>query len=174
MSVTFEDVGPGGAIVARATMAHADALAQPPPPAGVVRSWVAALPPDLALARAQAAREADQRAEAARLRWLTPGDGQALEYDATVREAERLRDAAWIGLPGAYPFLAAEQDALAAVGSVVTLREVAEIVLAEAAAWAAVGAEIKRRRRTAKLRIEAAQSVPDIAAIMAALAYPEP
>lgn len=174
MSITFEDVGPRGEVVARATLSAADAAIQPPPPAGIVRTWIYALPPDLAQAKLQAEREVDQRAEAARLRWITAGYGQMLEYQATEREAERLRDAGWIGAASAYPFLVAEQDALADVGSVMTLRQVAEAVLAEAAGWATVGAAIKRIRRSAKLRIGAAASVAQIAGILAGLSYPEP
>ena len=174
MSVTLEDVGPRGDVVARATLSPADALVQPPPPPGIVRTWVYALPPDVAQARAQAAREVDQRAEAARLRWLTPGYGQVLEYDATAREALALQAAGWIGVAADHPFLAAEQLALADAGHAATLREVAEAVLIQAGGWKSVGAAIKRLRRSAKLRIEAAASVAEIAAILASLTYPEP
>lgn len=128
--------------------------------------------PDLAALRAQALERIDAEAERERLRYLTPGAGQALEYQATAEEALALQaEGAPEPDPQDYPMLAAEQAALAAVGTAATLEDVAGQVLAERAAWSAIGAAIKSVRRGAKLQAEAAESAEAIEAIFP-LAWP--
>ncbi len=118
-----------------------------------VRMWGS----DLALMKERAAAEVDAAAEVARRRFITPGSGQAMEYLSTETEAQDF-DA---GGKGPWPFLEAERDAL---GGKVTLAEVAAAVQAQVAAWRAVGGEIKRLRRAAKMAIDAAKTAAEVAA----------
>lgn len=107
------------------------------------------LGPSLAALKATLAAQIDHDAEAARQRFITPGAGQAMEYQATEAEARRYL----IDPSGTFPFLAAEVQAQ---GSPATFASVAAEVVALADAWAAIGSEIKRLRRAAKLAVEAA------------------
>ena len=119
-------------------------------------------PVDLATSKLVAARQIDAQAEATRLLFLTPGSGQALEYTATESDAKRAIATGGLLAPADYPWLAAEQAAMAAAGQQVNIGQVAQGVLATMAGWAQVGAQIKRIRRTAKLQIDAAASVADV------------
>jgi hypothetical protein len=134
------------------------------------------LGPSLAALKQQLLSRVDAAAEAARLRFITPGAGQALEYQATEREA-RAYVAAGSPLPfdgAAYPFLEAERQAIFdATGPLLTGAEIAAMVIANADAWAATGAEIKRLRRSAKLLIEQA-TTPQAARAAAQVAWPQP
>ncbi len=127
---------------------------------------------DLGAAKAAARAAIDAEAERRRQLVLTPGEGQALEYQHTAEEASRAI-AEVDPLPAAYPFLAAEQAALAATVGAVDLRDVAEAVLADRAAWLVYGAAIKAVRRRAKLEIGAATSSAGVAAVLAGVAWPE-
>jgi hypothetical protein len=123
-------------------------------------------------AKAEAVARVDREAERARQALLTPGAGQAIEYRATADEARRLLDLRHGPAdPNDYPFLAAEQDAQAAVGGAKTLEDIAAAVLAADAAWVAVGARIKRLRREAKLRIQAATTPAEVEAASAGIAW---
>jgi hypothetical protein len=122
---------------------------------------------DLAQVRAGALAEIDAAAEVARGAFITRGAGQAMEYLATEAEARAFN----AGAPGPFPFLAAERDAL---GNGVTLAQVAAEVLAQAGAWQVVGAAIKRTRRAGKLAVEAAATVEEVAAALAAIEWPQP
>lgn len=135
----------------------------------------AALPEvPLKVAKAQAVREIDTVAEVARLRFITQGAGQALEYNQTELEAKRWVDATQPELAD-YPFLKAEVDAIAATtGQTPDPGAVAGNVIQQTAAWQAAGAEIKRIRRTAKMRIEAATSAAEVEAALANIVWPEP
>ena len=124
------------------------------------------LGPSLAALKAQLAVQIDQEAEAARQRFITPGAGQALEYQATEAEARRHL----IDPSGTVPCLAAEVQAQ---GAPTTLASVAAEVVALADAWAAIGSEIKRLRRVAKLAVEAAPT-PAEARQAAQVTWPAP
>lgn len=117
----------------------------------------------------------DEQAETARLQYLTAGSGQAQEYAATRNEAEQ---AVANGEPldaDDYPMLQAEVDALADVGQSVTLLQVAQgIMQNEVSQWLQVGAEIKKIRRSAKLRIDAATTADEVQAILDGVTWPEP
>ena len=126
---------------------------------------------ELAAAKAAAAIEIDAQAEAARLRFITPGAGQSLEYAATEAEARAFVAAGAAGAPEAYPWLNAER---LATGGGATLAEVAQQVLALADAWRASGAEIKRIRRAAKLQVEAAVTIAAVRAALAGTDWPQP
>jgi len=133
-------------------------------------------PVPIADLRQQALRRIDKAAELARLRFLTPGEGQSLEYRASEEDARRYVAA---GCPtplaqATYPFLWAEVAAQeAALGASPSPAAVAAEVISQAEAWIAAGAEIKRLRRTAKLAVAQAGTP---AAIQAAevVEWPEP
>jgi hypothetical protein len=132
-----------------------------PPAAGIVL-----LEKDLPALKAAARARVNAAAEAARQAYITPGAGQALEYQATETEARTLLalpDPAAAD-PAALPFLVAEQAALASQGQRVTLSQVAAQVLALASAWAQAGARIKELRRGAVLAIDAAANPVEIEA----------
>ena len=96
--------------------------------------------PTIAQLRASAEVRIDAAAEEARLQFLTPGSGQALEYQETQSEAlllKQILDAKpdQVIVASDLPYLKAEQDACAAVGVTVSLLQVANAVLATRAAW---------------------------------------
>ena len=108
---------------------------------------------DIAAIRAAALRAVDTAAELKRQAWLTPGSGQALEYEATRAEAAAYQP----GQPaGTYPMLEAEVAALTAAGIAIDLDTVADHERDQIFLLDAAMAAIKAARRTAKIRIEAA------------------
>lgn len=121
--------------------------------------------------RAEALARIDAEAERERARYLTPGSGQALEYNATAAEAAAIQDDP-DPQPAAYPMLEAERQALAAVGVSASLQDVAAQVLAEESGWRSIGAAIKTVRRAAKLQAGAAEDAETIAALFP-LPWPE-
>lgn len=117
--------------------------------------------PELEAARAGASVEIDQTAEAARLRYITPGVGQALTYQRKYEQAWRYKEAGYpSGSLADYPLVKAEKEATGETG-----RVAADGILAKAAEWEALAAVIEKERRAAKLAVAAAT---DIAAIEAA------
>lgn len=130
--------------------------------------------PKLADTKATAVDMIDRAAENARQAWLSRGAGQAMEYIMTDREARAASAAPDPLDPAKYPFLVAEQHALAAAGQVVSLRVVASNVLALCDAWVAVGAQIKQVRRTAKLKVDAAADAAAIKVILDQIFWPKP
>lgn len=160
------------------------------PPLAEASLWVAALPllieaqrrrlhpapPPLTLdqVKAGALAAVDAAAEQARLAWITPGSGQALEYEMTAREAAAAAAATDPLDPEVYPHVEAERSARASVGQNLTLREVATAVAAEGEAWSAASAKIKRVRRGAKLRLETAATIADVDGILTDICWPIP
>lgn len=93
---------------------------------------------------AQACAEIDSIAEQVRLKYITPGAGQAATYITKQMQAEKYKAAGYAGpVPS---FVQAEADSLGA-----TPQEGADYILAAAALWEAKGAEIERVRRVWKL-----------------------
>jgi hypothetical protein len=132
------------------------------------------LGPQLPALKTQLLAQVDAAAEAARQRFLTPGAGQALEYQATETEAHDYAAAGYPTFDAAlWPFLAAELAALAEAGQPSTAEAVADQVLAQSTAWRAVGAAIKQLRRTAKLAIAAAETAT-AARAAAVVTWPQP
>lgn len=127
---------------------------------------------DLAAVKTAACAAVDAEAERRRMLVLTPGEGQALEYQHTAEEAARAVAAPDPLPPAAYPYLAAEQQALMSTIGEVALRDVAEAVLADRARWLAYGAAIKAVRRRAKLEIRAATDAVQVAAVISAIIWP--
>lgn len=133
------------------------------------------LAPPLAEAKAAAIARVDAAAESARLQYLTPGAGQALEYQQTEAEARAYRAAGYPAFVAAdYPFLEAERQAvLAATGTLPDPQAVADEVIAQADAWRQAGSAIKELRRAAKLKIEQATTHAEIRAAEQ-IAWPSP
>lgn len=105
---------------------------------------------DLPLLRAVKCAEVDVAAETLRLRFLTPGAGQAMTY--TRKEAEARAWTADAAAP--VPFLTAEAQARQ-----MTLADLAAEVIAQADAWVTVGAAIEAIRMSAKADVAAAATL---------------
>jgi len=198
-------VAPDGAVTAAGQCPASDFALQQPPPGGALlpaseaeAQQVAAGPGEwrvvdgtlqrvgvaLATLKARAIAAIDAAAEAARRRWITPGAGQALEYQQTEREAQAYAAAGYpVPFDAAdYPFVHAEMQAQADAGLLsletqgdidAAARAATDQILAEAEAWRAAGAEIKRLRRAAKMRVKAATTAADVIAAQA-VSWPTP
>lgn len=117
------------------------------------------IPVSLAALKAAVMAGIDEAAELARLKYITPGAGQAMTYTEKAAQARQCL-AATDPLEADYPLLAAEIGITAA-----TLVEVAGVVAAAHSAWIGIGALIEGARLQAKAAIDAAE---DIAAVHAA------
>ena len=119
----------------------------------------------------------DAKASASREAIGTPGYAQVEEYTRTEADARAFQtayDADPATDPEDYPFLAAEIAAQAtATGTTPPASAVATEILAEATVWNSQLAAIKQPRRASKLQIAAAQDLEAIAAILAAVTWPE-
>ncbi|MBY9062295.1 hypothetical protein K7957_05045 [Sphingomonas yunnanensis] len=138
--------------------AGAAALQQLPDGAGIVvvpQKVVAQPELDLVALRVAMAARVDQEAEALRMRYLTPGAGQAMTY--TRKEAEAR---AWtVDSTAATPFLSAEATARG-----ISLAQLAPEVIAQADAWVPLGAAIEAVRMGTKAAIMRAGSLGEIVA----------
>lgn len=112
---------------------------------------------DLNAAKTAAKRAIDDAAELTRRRYLTPGAGQAMEYEAVVREAERRL----AGKPGAYPMLQSDVDA----GLASDLDDAATLVMQRRSQWETVGAAIRSLRLARKRDLDGANTQAMVAQI---------
>lgn len=110
----------------------------------------------------------DAAAETERLKYITPGNGQAMTYQQKVTEAQALKSAASPQVSN-YPILSSEVGITAE-----TLGEVADIVLAAFAQWQQIGAAIESIRLGAKRDIDAAADEAAARAIIDAIEWPQP
>lgn len=117
-------------------------------------------------ARAAAGAEIDTAAENARLKYLTPGMGQGLTYQAKAEELRRY-DADTNPVKADYPYLAAE---VGITGP--SLTAVADAVRSAMSTWSVAGVEIERTRLKAKADIVKASSVEQISAVLNAIVWP--
>lgn len=110
----------------------------------------------------------DAAAEAERLKYITPGAGQAMTYQQKVDEARAFKIAS---SPKAadYPVLSSEVGITAE-----TLSEVADVVLASFSLWQQIGAAIEAVRLGAKRDIDAAADEAAARAIVDAIEWPQP
>lgn len=104
----------------------------------------------------------DDQAEEFRLRFVTRGAGQALEYNEAVSQAQ-----AFLADPeGDYPMLQADINALTIdprTGEpVATLAEATSVILYLHAQWCEIGAAIRQARLTAKNAITASSTIPEM------------
>lgn len=124
--------------------------------------------PPFAEVKAAALQKIDTDAEAARMLFITPGEGQAWTYQRKEREAETFMADANPN-PADYPVLAA-----CIPGDGADLAAVAQTVLTARDAWLQVGATIEGIRRAAKTQVEAAGDAPAIQIILDGLSWPQP
>lgn len=122
----------------------------------VLRVWQV-VPRDLDEVKTSIKAKIDLDAEAARLKYITAGSGQALEYREVAEETARY---AATGGAGEYPML----QASVSVGEAPSLAEAAALIAAREQGWAMIGAEIRRLRLTAKMAVTAAATVEQAAA----------
>lgn len=120
--------------------------------------------PAIAMRAAALIAEVNEAAEALRRRFLTAGSGQAMTYLRKEDEARRFYPE---GGAGDYPFLSAEAASTGAA-----LADTAALVLAQANAWATLGAAIEGHRRGLIVAIEAAEDLATIAAIDITAGWP--
>lgn len=112
--------------------------------------------------------EVDRDAETERLKYITPGNGQAMTYQQKVDEARAFKSAS---NPKAADYLVLSSE----VGiTAETLSEVADIVLAAFALWQQIGAAIEGVRLGAKRDIDAATDEAAARAIVDAIEWPQP
>lgn len=114
------------------------------------------------LVRRQESRKAeiDAAAERERLRYITPGAGQAMTYQAKVEEARALAMETEDPDPAHYPLLSAEIGITAP-----SLAEVASVVVAAYQQWQMIGAAIEAARLGAKRAVDLAETLADLDAI---------
>ncbi|WCK12333.1 hypothetical protein G6L41_008625 [Agrobacterium tumefaciens] len=108
----------------------------------------------------------DASAEVQRLKYLTPGEGQALTYQRKVDEAKRASSDIAPSNDD-YPLLAAS---LGIDGE--TLLDVAKVVLEMDRAWALIGAAIEKTRLSAKRDIDQALSEEAARNVVVGLEWP--
>lgn len=106
----------------------------------------------------------DSLAEDERLKYITPGVGQAMTYQQKVDEARAFKSDPQ---SGGFPVLSSEVGITAP-----TLNEVADIVLAAFAQWQQIGATIESIRLGAKRDIDAAEDETTARAIVDAVVWP--
>jgi hypothetical protein len=110
-----------------------------------------------------ALKKVDVAAEAARSAMLTPGSGQALEYQRTEAEARAWTEGA---NTADFPMLKAELEAMKLGNPEATIDDVVAEALSNANLWLEVGAAIKQVRRSAKVLIEHAQTPANCRAVI--------
>lgn len=110
--------------------------------------------------------DVDSAAETERLKYITPGNGQAMTYQQKVTEAQAFK-AATNPKASDYPILSSEVGITAQ-----TLAEVADIVLAAFAQWQQIGAAIEVIRLGAKRDIDAAEDETAARAVVDAIVWP--
>ncbi|PYE87390.1 hypothetical protein [Phyllobacterium leguminum] len=128
------------------------------------------------LAEAKAGHKAavDQAAERERKKYITPGEGQAMEYQQAATEAIAYlaaleADPKYEPEPGAYPMLEAS---IGIDGD--TLAEVATTVAAMHTQWQMIGSAIRTVRLAAKAAVGAAESVEAAQAVLDGIKWPTP
>lgn len=109
-------------------------------------------------ARTEAIQKIDENAEAARLRYITGGSGQAMTYQQKAAEAAAAL-AATDPDPADYPLIVAEIGITAP-----TLLEVATVIDGAYQQWRVVGAAIEALRLGGKAAVAAAMTVEDVQA----------
>jgi len=110
----------------------------------------------------------DTAAEFERLKYITPGAGQAMTYQAKAAEAKAFV-ASEDPQPSDFPMLSAEVGITAD-----SLAEVAQIVVAAYAQWQMIGAEIESARLGGKAAIASAEDADAAQAAYDAVIWPAP
>jgi hypothetical protein len=159
------------------SITHWDEAVLGPRPTEDDLSAVAALPePDpLPVLKAAFSRQIDADAEALRLTLITPGSGQAMEYQETYAQARAALAAAEPVTAFDYPMLAATVgvDVDPQTGKPATdVLGVARSVKAAYEAYLRAGAAIRGARLLAKAEIDAASDADQARAVFAAITWP--
>ncbi|SFM82776.1 hypothetical protein [Methylobacterium pseudosasicola] len=132
-------------------------------------------PDVLAALKARLKRDIDDQAESLRLKLITPGSGQAMEYQEAYSQAQAVLTATGTVKPADYPMLAATigVDFDPDTGKPATdVLGVARSVKAAYEAYLEAGAAIRGVRLGAKVEIEAASDVDLALAVFSAIAWP--
>lgn len=134
-------------------------------------AWVH-VPPPLDGVKAALKARLDADAEAERLKYVTPGAGQAMEYQQAAAEADEMLTAIAVDPdyepdPEIYPMLAAS---IGIDGD--TLADVAATVAAMHGQWRQIGSAIRAARLAGKQAIDAATTAEDAQAAFDAVAWP--
>lgn len=129
---------------------------------------------DVAAVKAALAAQIDIMAEVERLKYITAGVGQAMEYQQSATEAKACLAA--IAADPEYAPHALEYPMLAASVGVdgATIAEVAVMVNAMHEAWLSVGSAIRATRLGTKLAIDAAETAEAAQAVFDAVVWPAP
>jgi hypothetical protein len=119
--------------------------------------------------KSRATGEIKHQAETQRGRWITLQPGKIGEYRQKEAEVERweAEDRPVEPDPARYPIAAAESAA-----SGITLAEMLQTWEDRATAWAQASAGIAATERRALLAIEAAPSIAEVEAVLAAVVWP--
>lgn len=123
-------------------------------------------PEEFEVMKAGLKQAVDASAETERLKYITPGAGQAMTYQQKVSEAQAHK-ATTDPQSSDYPILSSEVGITAD-----TLDEVANIVLAAFAQWQQIGAMNESIRLGAKRDIDAAEDEAAARAIVDAIVWP--
>lgn len=129
---------------------------------------VAPQPQAISVIKAALKQDVDAAAEAERLQYITPGNGQAMTYQQKVAEAQAFK-AASNPQSSEYPMLSSEVGITAE-----TIDDVADVVLAAFAQWQQIGAAIESIRLGAKRNIDVAQDEAAARAVVNAIVWPQP
>jgi hypothetical protein len=123
----------------------------------------------LASVKAQLRAVVDGAAEAERQKYITPGAGQALVYEAKRTETQRFRALGDPANPGAgnFPWAAGRAATLGT-----TIRDVLVEWGEQADGWVAIGIAIESVREGTKAAITAAEDETVATAVLAQLAWP--
>lgn len=111
----------------------------------------------LSALKSRALIEIDTAAERARLRYITPGAGQAQTYQMKLEQAQAYQSAGSPADASPWPFIAAESAALA-----VTPAEAAALIIATRDAWVTVGAAIEQARMGGKRAVTQSASIESV------------
>lgn len=111
-------------------------------------------------------KEIDAAAERERLKYITPGAGQAMTYQQKMEEVRALAQDP-DPEPGNYPLLSAEIGITAP-----TVSEVAAVVLSAYQQWQHVGARIEASRLAAKKTLSEVETVEEAKAMLSVLVWP--
>jgi hypothetical protein len=119
------------------------------------------------LTKAQVLAAIDEAAERERLKYITPGSGQALVYEAKKAEVARWNSSN--DSEASFPWAKGRADRLK-----VPVLEVIATWEAQARAWAAVGISIENVREAAKEAVTAAKDDEAAMAVLDVIEWPQP
>lgn len=125
------------------------------------------MPSPLEEFRATKLAQIDREAEAERLKYITPGDGQSMTYMRKANQARALANAATPANLSLYPAVVNEIGLSApdTGNPEADARAVAASILAREDSWGPISDVIEKARLSAKRAVEAASTVAEIEAV---------